>query len=75
MAAEILLVEDRESLRSMLAETLAGEGWGVEVTASSKNISGKDASHRAREPSSHRFSSTAVRSSGVFSAHGPASKS
>ncbi len=33
MAAEILLVEDRESLRSMLAETLAGEGWGVEAVA------------------------------------------
>jgi len=33
MAAEILLVEDRESLRSMLAETLAGEGYGVEAVA------------------------------------------
>jgi DNA-binding NtrC family response regulator len=33
MAAEILLVEDRESLRSMLAETLSGEGWGVEAVA------------------------------------------
>ncbi len=33
MAAEILLVEDRESLRSMLSETLAGEGYGVEAVA------------------------------------------
>ena len=33
MAAEILLVEDRESLRSMLAETLAREGYGVEAIA------------------------------------------
>ena len=33
MAAEILLVEDRESLRSMLAETLSGEGWRVEAVA------------------------------------------
>jgi DNA-binding NtrC family response regulator len=33
MAAEILLVEDRESLRSMLAETLAREGYGVEAVA------------------------------------------
>ena len=33
MAAEILLVEDRESLRSMLAETLGGEGYGVEAVA------------------------------------------
>ena len=33
MAAEILLVEDRESLRSMLAETLGGEGYRVEAVA------------------------------------------
>ena len=33
MAAEILLVEDRESLRSMLAETLGREGYGVEAVA------------------------------------------
>ena len=33
MAAEILLVEDRESLRAMLAETLGGEGYGVEAVA------------------------------------------
>jgi DNA-binding NtrC family response regulator len=33
MAAEILLVEDRESLRSMLAETLGHEGYGVEAVA------------------------------------------
>ena len=31
MPAEILLVEDRESLRTMLAETLSAEGWGVEA--------------------------------------------
>jgi DNA-binding NtrC family response regulator len=33
MASEILLVEDRESLRSMLAETLGGEGYRVEAVA------------------------------------------
>jgi len=33
MAAEILLVEDRESLRSMLAETLGSEGFRVEAVA------------------------------------------
>ena len=33
MAVEILLVEDRESLRSMLAETLQAEGWKVEAVA------------------------------------------
>ena len=33
MAAEILLVEDRESLRSMLAETLGNEGFRVEAVA------------------------------------------
>ena len=33
MAAEILLVEDRESLRAMLAETLGSEGYGVEAVA------------------------------------------
>ncbi len=33
MASEILLVEDRESLRSMLAETLCGEGYRVEAVA------------------------------------------
>src|SRR5262249_57775494 len=31
MPAEILLVEDRESLRAMLAETLAREGYAVEA--------------------------------------------
>ncbi len=30
MPADLLLVEDRESLRTMLAETLSAEGWGVE---------------------------------------------
>ncbi len=34
MPAEILLVEDRESLRAMLAETLAREGYRVEPVAS-----------------------------------------
>jgi len=33
MAVEILLVEDRESLRSMLAETLQAEGWRVEAVS------------------------------------------
>ena len=33
MAAEILLVEDRESLRAMLAETLTREGYSVEAVA------------------------------------------
>ncbi len=33
MSAEILLVEDRESLRAMLAETLTGEGYTVEPVA------------------------------------------
>ena len=33
MSAEILLVEDRESLRTMLAETLAAEGYGVEAVS------------------------------------------
>ena len=33
MPAEILLVEDRESLRTMLAETLAREGYSVEAVA------------------------------------------
>lgn len=30
MPADLLLVEDRESLRTMLSETLSAEGWGVE---------------------------------------------
>ena len=33
MSAEILLVEDRESLRAMLAETLTNEGYTVEPVA------------------------------------------
>ncbi|MEO8054154.1 MAG: response regulator, partial [Acidobacteriota bacterium] len=33
MSAEILLVEDRESLRAMLAETLTNEGYSVEAVA------------------------------------------
>src|ERR1019366_4307680 len=33
MPAEILLVEDRESLRAMLAETLTREGYSVEAVA------------------------------------------
>src|SRR5512142_2467978 len=33
MPAEILLVEDRESLRAMLAETLARAGYSVEAVA------------------------------------------
>lgn len=44
MAAEILLVEDRESLRSMLAETLGREGYGVEAVAT-----GDEAARRLAE--------------------------
>jgi DNA-binding NtrC family response regulator len=44
MSAEILLVEDRESLRAMLAETLSREGYSVEAVAT-----GDDAIRRLNE--------------------------
>ncbi len=44
MSAEILLVEDRESLRAMLAETLAREGYTVEAVAT-----GEEAIRRLNE--------------------------
>ena len=37
MSAEILLVEDRESLRVMLAETLTVGGYSVEAVATGED--------------------------------------